>query len=373
MTRYVPPLPCGAALSQHPVAAQATGEAVADILETVGAGPDVAVLAVTGTHRSSVDAVVDTVSRLLQPGSLLWCATEEVTVGESGLVDTGAVAIWAASPGRVEPWSGGLPEAAEGTMLVLASEGADLDMPLGALGAQRNGMGVVGGVLPPGSRVGLTSPTGGSATSTVPHGAFGVVMPPQRCAPLAVPGFRPVGDRLAVTASDGEQLAGLASRPALHAVNELIGSLDDAERAVVADGLWLGVVVDEHDGAPCVEDLVIDVVRGVVPDRDLVVTTRPAPLGAVVQFALPDSGHARTAAVAASTRFCDAGQRVALLAVTTGSGGASGQRDAGGGKPEMTPGIDVMTIGGVAVISPVGQRSWVQAHGTSGAAAACGR
>lgn len=373
MTLPSPAFPCGAALSQHPVAAQATGEALADILDTVGPAPDVAVVTVTGAHRSSVDAVVDTVDRLLQPGCVVWCATEDVTVGESGPVDTGAVAVWAASPGRVEPWAGGLPEADTGTLLILAVLGTDIDSTLATLGAQRCGVSVVGGVLPTPSRVGLGAPGGGVAPSPVPHGAVGVVIPPQRASPLAVPGFRPLGDRLTVTAADGDQLVGLASRPALHVVNDLIGALSDTDRAAVADGLWLGVVVDEHNGPPSVGDLVVDMVRGVVPDRDLVVTTRPAPVGAVVQFAVPDSGHPQAAAAAAGTRVGVEGGRAALFGVRTAPQGAGGLSGSGGSGSEPPPCTASVTVGGVAVLTPVGPRSWVQTHGTSGVVVACAR
>ena len=60
----------GAALSEHPVAASAVGEALGEILETVGEGPDLVCLFVTAPHVGALEDIARAVDALLHPARL---------------------------------------------------------------------------------------------------------------------------------------------------------------------------------------------------------------------------------------------------------------------------------------------------------------
>jgi small ligand-binding sensory domain FIST len=59
-----------AALSEHPLATHAVGEVVGDVLETLGTGPDLAVLLVGASHAGALDDIAGAINTLLRPVTL---------------------------------------------------------------------------------------------------------------------------------------------------------------------------------------------------------------------------------------------------------------------------------------------------------------
>ena len=62
------------ALSEHPDSAQAAAEVTAQVLERLGAVPELAVFFVTPPHRVAVGDIADIVRSVLQPVTLLGAA-----------------------------------------------------------------------------------------------------------------------------------------------------------------------------------------------------------------------------------------------------------------------------------------------------------
>ena len=62
--------------------------------------------------------------------------------------------------------------------------------------------------------------------------------------PCVSQGAAPVGPELTVTSAEGHVIHELAGRPALDTLREAIEGLDPHERALVASGLLLGIVID---------------------------------------------------------------------------------------------------------------------------------
>src|SRR5215510_7580450 len=85
-----------AALSQHPDAAEATGEVVGDVLERLGAAPDLAVLFCSPHHGDAVEDIAATVRQLVRPGVLVGTTAVAVVAGAREVEDDAAVALWAA-------------------------------------------------------------------------------------------------------------------------------------------------------------------------------------------------------------------------------------------------------------------------------------
>ena len=86
-----------AALSEHPVAAQAIGEVLGTVLETIGPGPDLACLFVTAPHTGVMEDMAHAVQELLRPGAFVGATANAVLAGDHGVEDTPGVALFAAS------------------------------------------------------------------------------------------------------------------------------------------------------------------------------------------------------------------------------------------------------------------------------------
>src|SRR5690606_40959497 len=63
---------------------------------------------------------------------------------------------------------------------------------------------------------------------------------------LVSQGCRPIGDPYVVTRAQRNLIVELAGRPAVERLRELYAAASDADRALLREGLQLGVVVDEH-------------------------------------------------------------------------------------------------------------------------------
>jgi small ligand-binding sensory domain FIST len=62
--------------------------------------------------------------------------------------------------------------------------------------------------------------------------------------PCVSQGAAPLGPEATITAADGNIIIELAGRPALETVERIIGGLSPHERALVAQGLLMGIVID---------------------------------------------------------------------------------------------------------------------------------
>ena len=109
---------------------------------------------------------------------------------------------------------------------------------------------------------------------------------------VTVPGCRPIGQPMVVTASEGDRLDGLASEPAYAVLRRSVAALGPAERSLAAKGLHLGVVLDEHNEHFGPGDFSICSIRGSVDERALALDAE-VQVGATVQFVVPDPATAR--------------------------------------------------------------------------------
>ena len=93
-------MPFASALSEHPVATQATGEVAGAVLESIGERPDLVVVTATRAHAGALEDIVRTVAAVLHPLAMLGCAAESVVGTGHEIEETPAIALWA---GRVGP------------------------------------------------------------------------------------------------------------------------------------------------------------------------------------------------------------------------------------------------------------------------------
>jgi small ligand-binding sensory domain FIST len=107
--------------------------------------------------------------------------------------------------------------------------------------------------------------------------------------PCVSQGAAPLGRELTVTAGEGNVIYELAGRPAIEAIEQVIAELGIGERALVAAGLLLGIVID--GGKPEYEqgDFLVRGVLGADPDNGAVAIAANVEPGQVVRL------HARDA------------------------------------------------------------------------------
>jgi small ligand-binding sensory domain FIST len=296
---------CAAALSEHPVATEAVGEVVGEVLDTVGAAPDLAALFVTTPHTGALEDMAPAVAATLEPKVLVGATAGAVLAGRRGVEETAAVALWAGRldapvrPTRLtarqtpDGWSlEGLDNAGDdGTLVVVADP---FTFPVAALldEARRRtpGLRVIGGLAsaarrPGGNRLVLDG-------ALFADGAVGALVSPGPDTVVSQ-GCRPIGQPLTVTRADGRLLLELGGRPALERLMATLEALPEHERALAASGgLHCGIVVDEHKVDFSPGDFVIRGVLGVDREQGAVAVGDDVDTGAVVQFQVRDAATA---------------------------------------------------------------------------------
>ncbi|MBS2964917.1 FIST C-terminal domain-containing protein [Actinocrinis puniceicyclus] len=129
--------------------------------------------------------------------------------------------------------------------------------------------------------------------STHDEGAVGVMLGGPVDAAIAVSqGCRPIGPTMTVTAAEGNMLLGLAGRPALDRLREILDELDAAERLAVSTGLHLGVAMDEYADQHESGDFLIRGVLGTDPERGGIAVGDVIGVGRTVRFQLRDAASA---------------------------------------------------------------------------------
>jgi small ligand-binding sensory domain FIST len=301
-------VPFASALSVHPDPVEATGEVAGRLLEQIGTGADLAVLFCSPHHLEAVGEFASAVRALLSPTVLVGATGVAVVGGAREVEDDPAVALWAgrlaAPPRPVRVTAARTPSGVAlgglsadtcgpGEVLVLLADPFSLpiDDVVAMLGQLDPPVLVVGGAAsaargPGGNRLVLD----GEVAS---DGAVGVVLPAAVATALVVSqGCRPIGDPMIVTAADRNRLLGLAGRPALDRLEALARAADPDERTRLAEGLHLGIAVDEHRATFGRGDFLVRNLIGVDRESGALVTTDQVPVGTTVQFQVRDADAA---------------------------------------------------------------------------------
>lgn len=312
-------MPFAAALSEHPLATHATGEAVGQVLEHLGhRPPDLAVLFVTDAHGGALEDIGATVRAALDPAVLLGVTAVSVTGGAREVEERPAVALWAGRFGAARaPTAVRLPGAGPGDpgdlddvaasslghvpsgtgdaddlLLVLADPFSfPVDAFVRAANDTRPGLRIAGGLAsaargPGGNRLLLDD-------RVHDDGAVGVLLPTGSTATTVVSqGCRPIGDPFVVTRAEGQVVYELGGRPALTRLEELVASMGPDERALAARGLHIGRVIDERRAHFERGDFLIRGVLGADRETGAIAIGDRAEVGATLQFQVRDADAA---------------------------------------------------------------------------------
>jgi small ligand-binding sensory domain FIST len=372
-------VPFAAALSEHPVTVEATAEVVGEVLDRVGPAPDLVAVFVTAAHVGHLADIVRTVEAALEPGALIGTTASSVLGRDREVEDVPGIALWAGTPGPVEPvrlvalrtpegtlLQGLEPErvAEAGTLILLADPlSFPVDDVVETLATEAPHLRVVGGMASAGLAPGANRfVIGGAGTRSAIHtdGAIGVLLGPHQLVTTVVSqGCRPIGDPFVVTRAERNVIEEIGGSPALVRLDELYGRLDESDRELVQQGLHIGRVIDEHKPDFGRGDFLVRNVIGADRGTGAIAIGDVVPIGATVQF------HVRDAASADEDLH-------SLLAGVQGDGAlvftCNGRGTRLFGRPDHDAEAVATVVRGAAAgmfcageIGPVGRRSFV--HG----------
>jgi small ligand-binding sensory domain FIST len=301
-------VPFAAALSQHPVAADAVGEVLGSIVEQRGVEPDLVVVFASAAHVEFLGEISAAISTVLRPGTLVGASASSVLAGAQEAEEVPALSVWAAWTEPVRPLrlaTGPVHDDGDGPAVMV--QGVPADVPLGCtlllladphsfpadgflnqLAAARPDVMVVGGLAS------AAAFAGGNALvldgEVHRDGAVGVVLPPTQA--VVSQGCRPVGEPMVVTRAERGFLMELAGKPALDRLTDLATELPLEDRALLAKGVQLGVAIDEHRLEFGRGDFLVRPVLGADRGRGVIAIGSEVAVGTTVQFHVRDAASA---------------------------------------------------------------------------------
>jgi small ligand-binding sensory domain FIST len=297
----------GGALVLTADAGEAARRAVAEARAALaGRSPSFAVLFASAHFFRSAEALVAAVAGETGQLPLIGCVAEAVAGGAREVESGPAVALWlAAGTGPVETFamefvrtpSGGafggyrFGQGGAGVHLMICDPftfpARDL---LGHLNEHVPGAMVMGGIASGGlalrqSRLFLDG-------RVLPSGAVGAHLPRAEVHPLVAQGCRPVGDPYTTTRADGNVIFELGGRPPLVRLQELAAALTGRERELLAQGVHLGMVINEYQAEPGQGDFLIRGIVGTDPESGAIAVGEQVEVGQTVQFHVRDADSA---------------------------------------------------------------------------------
>ncbi len=268
-----------------------------------GADADLAVVFASGAHLAEPEAMLAAVHAEIAPSALVGCGAGGVLGAGRELESGTAIAVWAAAleGGRARPFHAtvtgeddtgvleGLPELGPGAALIVLSDPYSFptDAVLDGIAREAPGVPVLGGLSS------ARSPLGGAALfaddAVQTGGAVGVCLNGVEMLPCVSQGASPLGREMTITAAEDNVIHELAGRPAIEAIEQAVAELPLDERALVAAGLLIGIVID--GGKPEYEqgDFLVRGVLGADPETGAVSVGTLVEPGQVVRL------HARDA------------------------------------------------------------------------------
>jgi small ligand-binding sensory domain FIST len=292
-------------VSEEPDPAEAYERAANEAARGLQAGCDLALVFASGAHLLHAASGVETVRESLAPRALIGCGAGGV-VGAGREIEAGSGAVvWALeAPGsRVgahhlegEPAGGpaaitGLPDPprlGEAVIVFADPYTFSAEALLARLNRERPGMPVLGGLAS------ATTQSGSLLCDGEVHDSGAVIasLTGVGLVPCVSQGATPVGPEMTITAAEGNLIAELASRPALERLRDAIGELDAHEQMLAAQGLMLGVVIDENQPSYERGDFLVRPILGVEPESNAIALGERARVGQTVRLHVRDAATA---------------------------------------------------------------------------------
>ena len=295
--------------SAHPLATQAVGEAVGEVLEALnGAQPDLVVWFATSHHVGAFEDIHSALQSLLNPRSVIAATSVTAIGGETEIENAPGLSIFAATlPDNalevmrleavetidgleVTGWADGTGEAH--TLLLLADPFSfPVDVALRSAEVRYPGLLIVGGNASAGSRPGSNRLVlnndiylDGGVAIAISGGEPIRTVVSQGCRPLGVP--------FTVTASNGQFIETLGGKTALQRLREVAAEAEESDRELLRDGVHLGVAVKERNEVLGRGDFLMRTVIGGDSATGAIAIGAHVEVGTTAQFQVRDASSA---------------------------------------------------------------------------------
>jgi small ligand-binding sensory domain FIST len=272
-----------------------------------GGRTDLALVFASGTHLAAPEAMLEGVHSVLAPHALVGCGAGGVLAEGRELESGTGVAVWAATLGGAGEADGfhatasgdtlegpieGLPElgAASGAIMLSDPYSFPTDLALVEFAEQAPAVPVLGGIASARTSEGAGALFFGD--QVYEDGAVGISLHGIEMLPCVSQGAAPLGREVTITSAEGNVIHELAGRPALETVESIVAALSARERALVAAGLLIGIVID--GGKPDYEqgDFLVRGVLGADPESGSLVVGASVREGQVVRLQARDARSA---------------------------------------------------------------------------------
>jgi small ligand-binding sensory domain FIST len=299
------------ALSQHPIATQAVGEAAGEILERLdGEGCDLAVCFASTHHVGAFEDIGPALRNILEPQVLVGGTAVAVAGGAHEIEENPALTVFAArlDGAALTPVTLRVQETPDGAALTgwpslgdrppasLLLFADPFTFPVEAFLQRVNrdlpGLQIIGGLAsaagsPGGNRLVLDD-------RVVDEGAVGVFVDGGsiEVRTLVSQGCRPIGRPYVVTRAEQNLIEELGGKPAIERLQELAGAASEEERELLRGGLHVGLVVDEHKAEFGRGDFLVRNLLGADETSGALAVGEQVSVGQTVQFHVRDAGAA---------------------------------------------------------------------------------
>jgi small ligand-binding sensory domain FIST len=313
---------------------EAFSEAARKAARELDAPCDLCVVFAGPPHLGHAKWLLSAVHDELSPANLIGCGASGV-VGDGREIEGGAGAVvWAASlPDvrvqthhlRAEPGGEGvvgMPDELDADAMVLLADPYSFatERMLAEVERVRPGLPVLGGLV-------SAAAAGGGVLfrdgDVITGGAVACEIGGVSVVPCVSQGATPVGAEMTVTAAHGNVIEELASVPALERLKTAIADLPPREREQSAEGLMLGLVIDENQPDYERGDFLVRPIVGADPDEGWVAIGEEVRIGQTVRLHVRDEASADEDlrdALAAQTQAFASGAAGALLFTCNGRG-----------------------------------------------------
>lgn len=282
---------------------QAAGEALASLGSTP---PTLGVLFASPHFLGAAETVLAAVTELTGPVPLIGCVAEAVAGAAQEVESEPAVSLWlAGGTGPVETFTMDFVQTASGGAyggyrFTPGRPGIHLmfcdpftfpaDDLLEHLNEHLPGTLVMGGLASGGLTVRQNRLFHDG--QVLARGAVGAYLPAAEVHPLISQGCRPIGDPYTVTAAQGSVVQEMGGRPPLERLRELATGLAGRDRDLLAQGVHVGVVLNEYEAEPGHGDFLIRSVVGADSESGAIVLAGEVEVGQTAQFHVRDADSA---------------------------------------------------------------------------------
>jgi small ligand-binding sensory domain FIST len=301
--------------------ARAASQACDQVFDALQAAPDLALMFLSPHHVEQAVEVTRILRQRLGDVPLLGVSAQGVIAGGAEIERSPAVSILAASlPGvrlsvfsdddlpvvesateAEEQWTPRMGLAADSRAVLLLADPTSVPMmtllPWFNAAANKAGAGGPGHVQVVGGMASASTKPGANVVilndRVRRHGLVGVTISGKiQVDTVLSQGCKPFGPTMVVTKSHRNLIFELGGKPALEAMQEVVGELSDKDRESLQQGMFVGMVIDEHKPRFGRNDFLMRAVLGADPQRKAVAVADFPKVGQTVRLHMRD---ARTA------------------------------------------------------------------------------